>query len=84
MQKSEKIPKQVQNFYQSPPPLGSTPSLKRRRLINSLMKIDMNDKRNQNNGVQFPEQNKTKKTQLEIQIAELQQREQQLTKQLKL
>jgi hypothetical protein len=34
--------------------------------------------------VQFPVQNKTKKTQLEIQIAELQQREQQIAKQLKL
>lgn len=35
-----------------------------------------------NQRVQFP-QNKTKKTQLEIQIAELQQQEQQITKQLK-
>jgi len=34
--------------------------------------------------VQFPNQNKTKKTQLEIQIAELQNQEQQIQKQLKL
>ena len=34
--------------------------------------------------VQFPVQNKNKKTQLEVQIAELQLREQQITKQLKL
>jgi len=36
-----------------------------------------------NQGVQFPEQNKTKKTQLEIQLAELQKQEQQISKQLK-
>jgi hypothetical protein len=44
------------------------------------MKIDMNDKKNQNNGAFFPNE---KKTQLEIQIAELQQQEQQVQKQLK-
>jgi len=43
------------------------------------MKNSLNDKPE----VQFPVQNKSKKTQLEIQIAELQQREQQLTQQLK-
>lgn len=36
-----------------------------------------------NQGIQFP-QNKTKKTQLEVQIAELQQQEQQIIKQLKI
>ena len=44
------------------------------------MKNPLNDKPE----VQFPVQNKTKKTQLEVQIAELQQREKQITKQLKL
>jgi hypothetical protein len=48
--------------------------------INLLMKININDKINQNNGVFFFE----KKTKLESQIAELQLREQQITKQLKL
>ena len=43
------------------------------------MKNPLNDKPE----VQFPVQNKTKKTQLEIQIAELQLRQQQITKQLK-
>jgi hypothetical protein len=37
-----------------------------------------------NQRVQFPNQNKTKKTHLEIQIAELQRQEQQTAKQLKL
>ena len=45
------------------------------------MKIDMNDKKNQNNGASLPQEKKTK---LEIQIAELQQQEQQIQKQLKL
>ncbi|RHZ36187.1 hypothetical protein [endosymbiont GvMRE of Glomus versiforme] len=40
----------------------------------------MNDKKNQNNGASLPQE---KKTQLEIQIAELQQQEQQTQKQLK-
>ncbi|RHZ35957.1 hypothetical protein [endosymbiont GvMRE of Glomus versiforme] len=40
----------------------------------------MNDKKNQNNGASLPQE---KKTQLEIQIAELQKQEQQLAKQLK-
>jgi len=81
--KVKKIPQQVRNFFQFPHDNWRNGTLRGKfpgGNFGIIMKNPLNDKPE----VQFPVQNKKTKTQLEIQIAELQLRQQQTTKQLKL
>jgi hypothetical protein len=80
--KVKKIPKRVENFFQFPHDNWRNGTL-RGKFPGGNFGIIMKNP-NDKPEVQFPVQNKTKKTQLEVQIAELQLREQQITQQLKL
>ena len=80
--KVKKIPQQVRNFFQFPQDNWGNGTL-RGKFPDGNFGIIMKNP-NDKPEVQFPVQNKKTKTQLEIQIAELQLRQQQTTKQLKL